>query len=187
MIESNNNNLPGSLLQAILFAAEKHRDQRRKGANRAPYINHPIAVAEILWRVGGIRDEVTLQAAILHDTIEDTDTTPEELDKLFGAEVREVVMEATDDKSLPKAERKRLQIAHAPHKSFRARAVKIADKISNLRDIIHTPPPQWSETRIREYVLWSEQVVKGLRGQHPALDAAYDEILAEAKLACGIV
>lgn len=186
MTEPENHNLPGSLLQAILFAAEKHRDQRRKGADQAPYINHPIAVAEILWRVGGIRDEVTLQAAILHDTVEDTDTTPEELEELFGAEVCRVVMEATDDKSLPKAERKRLQVANAPHKSVRARAVKIADKISNLRDIVHTPPPDWSGTRIREYVLWSERVVAGLRGFHPALEAAYDEALAEARLVCGI-
>jgi guanosine-3',5'-bis(diphosphate) 3'-pyrophosphohydrolase len=185
MIEKNNNS-PGSLLQAILFAAEKHRDQRRKGANQAPYINHPIAVAEILWRVGGVRDEVTLQAAILHDTIEDTDTTPEELEKSFGVEVRDVVMEATDDKSLPKAERKRLQIEHAPHKTVRARAVKIADKIMNLRDIIHTPPPDWSEARIREYVLWSERVVDGLRGFHPALESAYDEILSDARMSLGL-
>lgn len=186
MSEFDNHNLPGSLLQAILFAAEKHRDQRRKGADQAPYINHPIAVAEILWRVGGIRDEVTLQAAILHDTVEDTDTTLEELERLFGTEVRDVVMEATDDKSLPKAERKRLQIAHASHKSIRARAVKIADKISNLGDIIRTPPPDWTAKRICEYVLWSEQVVAGLRGYHPALEAAYDAILADAKKSVGL-
>jgi GTP diphosphokinase / guanosine-3',5'-bis(diphosphate) 3'-diphosphatase len=180
------NDLPGKLLAAILFAAEKHRNQRRKGAEQAPYINHPIAVAEILWRVGGIRDETTLLAAILHDTVEDTETTPEELEAHFGTEVREVVMEATDDKSLPKTERKRLQVVHAPHKSIRARAVKIADKISNLRDIIRTPPPNWSETRIREYVLWSEKVVAGLRGHHPALEAAYDEIFHEARTALGL-
>ena len=177
----NNPNLPGNLLAAILFAAEKHRNQRRKGAEQAPYINHPIAVAEILWRVGRIRDEVTLLAAILHDTVEDTETSPEELTAHFGVEVCSVVLEATDDKTLPKAERKRLQIVNAPHKSVRARAVKIADKISNLSDIVHTPPPEWSETRIREYVLWSEKVVAGLRGYHPDLEAAYDEIFSEAR------
>lgn len=182
----NSQNLPGSLLRAILFAAEKHRDQRRKGAQQAPYINHPIAVAETLWRVGGIRDEVTLLAAILHDTVEDTETTPEELEELFGREVRDVVMEATDDKSLPKLERKRLQVVHAPHKSVQARAVKIADKISNLRDIIHAPPGDWDEARICEYVLWSEQVVNGLRGYHPALEAAYDAVLHEAKSLKGL-
>ncbi|MDX9991235.1 MAG: HD domain-containing protein [Anaerolineales bacterium] len=181
MTQNDPYNLPGNLLRAILFAAEKHRSQRRKGAQHDPYINHPIAVAEILWRVGGIRDEVTLLAAILHDTVEDTDTTPQELDELFGPQVRAVVMEATDDKSLPKAERKRLQIVNAPHKSISARAVKIADKISNLHDITYTPPPDWSEARIREYVLWSGQVVDGLRGFHPALEAAYDEAWAEAK------
>jgi (p)ppGpp synthase/HD superfamily hydrolase len=180
------NNLTGKLLTAILFAAEKHRDQRRKGAEQAPYINHPIEVAEILWRVGGIRDEISLLAAILHDTVEDTETTPKELEERFGADVREVVMEATDDKTLPKAERKRLQVVNAPHKSVRARAVKIADKISNLQDIIHTPPADWSETRIREYILWSERVVAGLRGHHPALEAAYYEIFFEARNVFGI-
>lgn len=182
----NNPNLPGKLLAAILFAAEKHRNQRRKGADQAPYINHPIAVAELLWRVGGIRDEATLLAAILHDTVEDTETSPEELTAHFGSEVCSVVLEATDDKALPKAERKRLQIVNAPHKSVRARAVKIADKISNLRDIVHTPPPDWGEVRIREYVLWSEKVVAGLRGHHLALEMAYDEAFLEARGILGI-
>jgi guanosine-3',5'-bis(diphosphate) 3'-pyrophosphohydrolase len=180
-------NLTGNILSALHFAAEKHRDQRRKGAEHAPYINHPIAVTEVLWRVGGIRDEVTLLAGLLHDTVEDTDTTPEELETRFGREVREVVMEATDDKSRSKAECKRAQIEDAPHKSIRARAVKIADKISNLYDILHTPPPEWSAQRVREYILWSEQVVDGLRGHHPALEQAFDEILAEAKHAIGLV
>lgn len=183
MPETRSEDLPGNLLRAINFAAQKHRHQRRKGAEQVPYINHPIAVAELLWRVGGIRDEVTLLAAILHDTVEDTDTTPEELAQLFGPEVRDVVMEATDDKSLPKAERKRLQIVNAPHKSVRARAVKIADKISNLRDIVNTPPRSWSAERIRAYVLWSAEVVAGLRGAHPALEAAYDEAFSEARRA----
>jgi guanosine-3',5'-bis(diphosphate) 3'-pyrophosphohydrolase len=138
-------------------------------------------VAEILWRVGGVRDEATLLAAVLHDTVEDTDTTPDELEALFGAEVRSVVMEATDDKTLPKAERKRLQIAHAPQKSVRARAVKIADKISNLRSILEAPPSDWTPERIREYVLWSEQVVSGLKGSHPALEEAFALLLAETQ------
>jgi guanosine-3',5'-bis(diphosphate) 3'-pyrophosphohydrolase len=174
-------NLTGNILAALHFAAQKHRDQRRKGADQAPYINHPIEVAEILWRIGGIRDQVTLLAAILHDTVEDTATTPEELEALFGAEVRSVVMEATDDKSLPKAERKRLQIERAAHKSIRARAVKIADKISNLRSLLESPPMFWAQERIREYVRWSEQVVAGLKGHHPPLEKAFDDLLAETR------
>lgn len=180
-------NLTGNILSALLFAADKHRDQRRKGEGHAPYINHPIAVAEMLWRIGGIRDEVTLLGAILHDTVEDTATNPEELENRFGREVREMVMEATDDKSLPKSVRKRLQIEHAPYKSVEARAIKIADKISNLYDLIHTPPPDWTAERVREYVLWSEQVVNGLRGHHPALEQAFDEVLANAKQKTGLV
>src|SRR4051812_9768931 len=104
---------PADLLHALHFAADKHRDQRRKDVGASPYINHPIEVAELLARVGDITDRVTLQAAILHDTIEDTNTTPEELDAAFGPDVRRVVEEVTDDKNLKKEERKRLQIEHA--------------------------------------------------------------------------
>lgn len=179
--------LTGNLLAALQFAAHKHRDQRRKGADQAPYINHPIAVTELLWRVGGIRDEVTLLAALLHDTVEDTDTTPEELEATFGRAVRDVVMEATDDKTLPKAERKRLQIVHAPHKSVAARAVKIADKICNLNDVVSAPPTHWEHTRVQEYVIWCEQVVSGLKGHHPALEKAFDEALVDAKKKTGLV
>ena len=125
----------GSILAAVHFAADKHRDQRRKDAEASPYINHPIEVAELLERVGGITDIVTLQGALLHDTIEDTNTTPEELEKAFGKEVRSVVEEVTDDKRLPKEDRKRLQIEHAPHVSLRAKQIKLADKIANVRSV----------------------------------------------------
>src|SRR2546426_1659248 len=131
-----------ALLQALHFAASKHRDQRRKGAEASPYINHPIEVAELLARVGRITDVVTLQVAILHDTLEDTQTTPAELEATFGSEVRQVVEELTDNQQRPKAEHKRLEIAHAPHLSARAQRVKLADKISNIRSIIQTPPAE---------------------------------------------
>src|SRR3954464_12991765 len=117
----------GQLLAALHFAADKHRDQRRKDAGASPYINHPIEVAELLARVGGVRDLVVLQAAILHDTIEDTQTTPGELEAHFGARVRKVVEEVTDDTTLLKVDRKRLQIEHAPHLSREAQLVKLAD------------------------------------------------------------
>lgn len=170
-----------ALLQALHFAASKHRDQRRKGAEASPYINHPIEVAELLARVGGITDLVTLQAAILHDTLEDTQTTPEELEATFGLEVRQVVEEITDNTQLPKAERKRLEIAHAPHLSVRAKLAKLADKISNVRSIIETPPAEWSLERKREYFDWSERVVAGCRGSNAALERMYDETVAEGR------
>src|SRR5882672_11048687 len=129
-----------TILKALRFASIKHRDQRRKDAEVSPYINHPIEVAELLARVGRVTDLVILQGAILHDTIEDTKTTPEELEAAFGPEVRRVVEEVTDDKRLPKAERKRLQIEHAPHLSECAKQIKIADKISNVQAVIKTPP-----------------------------------------------
>jgi guanosine-3',5'-bis(diphosphate) 3'-pyrophosphohydrolase len=174
-----------ALLKALHFAADKHRDQRRKNVEASPYINHPIEVAELLARVGGVTDLVTLQGAILHDTIEDTDTTPDELEQAFGAEVRSVVEEVTDDKDLPKAERKRLQIEHAPHISERARLIKLADKISNVRSVTETPPAQWPLSRRKEYLDWTEQVCAGLRGCNPALETLYEELLERGRRVLG--
>src|SRR5689334_21040807 len=116
------------ILKALSFSAEKHKSQRRKGAEESPYINHPINVAQLLWEVGGVREIATIVAAILHDTVEDTETTPEEIEENFGQVVRKLVEEVSDDKSLPKAERKRLQIEHAPHLSLGAKQIKLADK-----------------------------------------------------------
>jgi guanosine-3',5'-bis(diphosphate) 3'-pyrophosphohydrolase len=163
------------LFSVLAFAAAKHRDQRRKDAEASPYINHPIALARILTVEGGVTDPATLGAAILHDTIEDTLTTADELRELFGEEVTAVVLEVTDDKDRLKADRKRLQVDHAPHLSTRAKLVKLADKISNIRDVASNPPTDWSMTRRQEYFEWAKQVVDGLRGVHPRLEAVFDE------------
>jgi len=162
------------LVSAAAFAAEKHRNQRRKGADASPYINHPIAVANVLANEAGITDVPTISAALLHDTIEDTDTTAEELRRLFSDEIAAIVLEVTDDKSLQKADRKRLQIEHAPHLTLRAKLVKLADKICNVRDIRRTPPADWPLERRREYLDWAQRVVDGLRGTHSALEAIFD-------------
>lgn len=170
-----------AIFSALKFAADKHAKQRRKGPEDTPYINHPIEVAEILINVGEIGDTDTLVAAILHDTIEDTKTTAEELGSLFGSNVLSLVLECTDDKSLPKAERKRLQVVHAPHKSPKAKLIKIADKISNVKDLVREPPTDWSLDRVREYLDWSERVVSGLRGENAHLDELYDASLKSAR------
>lgn len=139
-----------------------------------PYINHPLAVANVLAREAGITDPITLCAALLHDTIEDTATTPTELTDAFGPDVASVVVEVTDDKSLDKAERKRLQIVHAATISERAKLVKLADKICNLRDIARSPPVDWSLERRQQYYDWAARVVSGLRGVSPALERLFD-------------
>lgn len=144
------------LLKTVNFACEKHVNQRRKNATKSPYINHPVGVATILSDCG-VTDLVTLQAALLHDTVEDTNTTFEEIEKTFGKEVCNVVREVTDDKSLPKDVRKKLQVEHAIHASSRARLVKLADKLHNLSEILVTPPP-WSPERIQGYFIWSREV-----------------------------
>lgn len=173
------NNLT-TLIEAINFAAKKHRKETRKGADNEPYINHPIEVLNLLTSVGKVEDFDILIAAVLHDTIEDTETTEEEIRKLFGAKVSKMVMELTDDKSLPKAERKQLQIEHAPHVSIGAKQIKLCDKISNIRDVMQNPPDGWSEKRRREYVEWGEKVVAGLRGANKNLEKAFDKLIAEA-------
>ncbi len=170
----------GLILQALAFAARKHRDQRRKDHHASPYINHPIALADILVNEGGVTDIDVICAALLHDTIEDTETTVEELEQAFGATVAGIVVEVTDDKALPKAERKRLQIEHAPHLSDAARLVKLADKISNLRDLLDHPPADWTDQRKREYFAWAARVVDGLRGVHPGLEAVFDTLQRRA-------
>jgi guanosine-3',5'-bis(diphosphate) 3'-pyrophosphohydrolase len=162
------------LFRALAFAAHKHRDQRRKDAEASPYINHPIALAEVLAGEGRIADAEVLAAALLHDTIEDTDTSLAELRREFGERIAAMVMEVTDDKALPKAERKRLQIVHAAEISPGAKLVKLADKICNLRDVADRPPAQWDLQRRREYFEWARQVIDQLRGVHPALEAAFD-------------
>ncbi|ALN59720.1 metal dependent phosphohydrolase [Lysobacter enzymogenes] len=167
----------GSVLRAAAFAAQRHRRQRRHDAERSPYINHPLALADTLANLGGIADPVVLCAALLHDTVEDTATTLEEIELAFGARVAAVVAQVSDDKSLPKDERKRLQIEHARHISPEARLVKLADKICNLRDLLQSPPP-WTRQRKREYFDWAAQVVAGLRGVHPVLEEEFDAVYA---------
>ena len=163
------------LISAIAFAAERHRNQRRKDIEASPYINHPIALANVLANEALVEDDRVLIASILHDTIEDTETTETELVRLFGQEISSIVLEVTDDKALPKAERKRLQIEHAATLSRRARLVKLADKICNLRDLISSPPSDWSVARQCEYFDWAKAVVDKLRGVNPALEHLFDE------------
>lgn len=165
-----------SLTQALMFAAQKHTDQRRKGARAEPYINHLIDVVDILARHTGGQDATLLLAGALHDTIEDTGTTHEELKRAFDENVADIVQECSDDKSLPKQERKRLQAEHAPHKSPRARMVKIADKISNLKSILLSPPPDWDDSRKLEYFNWSKSVVDGCRGLNAGLEREFDDL-----------
>ena len=167
----------GVLLQALELASLKHRDQRRKDREQSPYINHPIAVAAMLWSAG-VRDEVALVAAVLHDTVEDTATTHAELVARFGETIASVVAEVTDDKSLPKERRKELQIEHAPHLSPSAKLVKLADKLCNLRDMNDSPPHDWSADRRAAYYVWAARVVDGLRGTHPELERRFDAELA---------
>jgi guanosine-3',5'-bis(diphosphate) 3'-pyrophosphohydrolase len=170
------------VLKAIDFAADKHRLQKRKDKDASPYVNHPIKVAFVLSDEGKVHNLAHLQAAILHDTIEDTETTPEELEQEFGTAVRDLVLEVTDDKTLEKQERKRLQIEHAPHLSDAAKQIKLADKICNVVDITHSPPADWPLERKLDYLTWAENVVAGCRGVNAGLERRFDEVIQLARL-----
>lgn len=173
------------LARAWRLAAERHAAQRRKGAAQEPYVNHLAEVAELVALATEGRDAALVAAAVLHDTVEDTPTTAAELTALFGADVASLVLEVTDDKSLPKQRRKQLQVESAPTKSARAKMIKLADKTSNLRAIASSPPTHWSLARRREYLAWARQVVAGLRGANGWLEASFAEAAAalEASLA----
>ena len=174
-------NIASRLLFAATYASDQHREQRRKNSAADPYINHPLAVANVLANDGGVVDIELLIAALLHDTVEDTETSVEELVDLFGAEISRLVGEVTDDKSLPSAQRKQLQIDHAPKKSDRAKELKIADKICNIRDINAGSPANWEPERKIEYLDWAARVVEGCRGVNQRLDALFDKELAQAR------
>ena len=168
------------LAHAADYAARQHIAQRRKGERAEPYVNHLIEVAALLAETTAGEDVVLLMGGLLHDTLEDTDATYEDLEQRFGPEVAALVAEVTDDKSLPKEERKRLQITKTPGKSRRAKLLKLADKTSNLRNLMQSPPVGWTRARLRDYVVWAEEVVRSCRGLNPELEAAFDAAHAEA-------
>lgn len=168
------------VVRAMAFAAAKHKDQRRKDVAASPYINHPISLVDVLVHEGDVTDTTILAAALLHDTIEDTDTTAEEIEAEFGAVVCSVVLEVSDDPNLDKQARKQMQIVKAPGLSSEARAVKLADKICNLRDVIGSPPRGWEAERCDAYIEWAKAVIDGLRGHHPKLEAVFDRTYTDA-------
>ena len=169
------------ILEAASFAAERHKDQKRKGSDGEPYINHPLEVAKMLVSTGEVIDPDVIAAALLHDTVEDTDVSLDEIAEHFGVTVAGYVRELTDDDTLDKAERKQMQVHHAPKLSDGAKQIKLGDKISNIRDITDNPPEGWDVQRRREYVEWGERVVAGLRGANPRLEALFDAVAERAK------
>jgi (p)ppGpp synthase/HD superfamily hydrolase len=174
------------LSQAADYAARQHIAQRRKGDRAEPYVNHVVEVAAMLAEATDGADPVLVMGGLLHDTIEDTDATYEELARRFGPEVAALVEEVTDDKSLPQDVRKRLQVETTPHKSTRAKLLKLADKTSNLRGLIESPPTGWTEARLRDYVVWAEEVVRSCRGLNAMLETRFDETYEAARRHFGV-
>lgn len=170
-----------NILEAAIFAAQKHQGQVRKDQEKSPYVTHPLLVAKTIWQIGGVNEPRTLIAAVLHDTIEDTDTKEAEIRDRFGDVILSVVLEVTDDKSLEKMERKRQQVIHAPYLSRPARLIKLADKLINCQDILYSPPAEWSLKRRQEYIQWGADVIARIRGTNAPLETAFDSVLIEAE------
>ncbi|XP_033326814.1 metazoan SpoT homolog-1 [Megalopta genalis] len=189
IVEVPNSELLTLIMKCVNFAAIKHKDQRRKDPAETPYINHPIGVANILIEEGNIYDPAVILAALLHDTVEDTDVTFDLLEAQFGKEVSDIVKEVTDDKSLSKAERKRLQIENAPKRSYKAKLVTLADKLHNLRDLEKTVPKGWTQERVKEYYKWAKAVIDGCRKTNfkleRELDLIYAKRIAKEREICG--
>jgi len=169
------------VLKAAQFAAIKHRDQRRKDVESSPYIIHPISVALAIAEIGGIEEPEILAAALLHDTLEDTDTSVSELDEIFGETVRKYVEEVTDDKSLPKEERKQKQIEHAATLSMGATLIKLGDKISNVSDVTLSPPEGWDTERRKQYLDWAETVINNCPKVNNDLEEHFSEVLSNGR------
>ena len=170
--------MSGIFIDALKFASEKHLEQRRKGCDIVPYINHPVKVAHLLFHAGESEEEL-LAAALLHDVLEDTNATIHELRKLFGDRVTDLVIELTDDMTITYDDRKRKQIQKAPGLSPDAKKIKIADKIANIQDILGFPLT-WSHRRKHQYLEWSEKVIEGCRGINPQLEAMFDKLLKDS-------
>ncbi len=168
------------LARAADYAARQHVAQKRKGERGEPYVNHLTEVSALLAEATDGDDVELVMGGLLHDTLEDTDATYDDLVQRFGADVAALVAEVTDDKSLPKQERKRLQIEKTPHKSRRAKLLKIADKTSNLRSLVSDPPTGWTAERLRDYVHWARDVVASCRGLNTQLEAKFDEAYEQA-------
>ena len=168
-------NTISDLTRAYHFAAVRHTNQKRKGKAGEPYINHLTEVAELVAAATGGEDVDLVIAAVLHDVVEDTATTRAELEREFGPRVAGMVMEVTDDKSLPKGERKRLQVEHAPHLSWGAKVIKLADKTANLHSLKKSPPSDWPARRVQDYIDWSRRVAEGCRGTSAWLEQKFDE------------
>jgi len=174
-----------TILQAVSFATLKHHGQVRKDQQHSPYATHPIRVAQTILEIGEVNDRALLVAAILHDTIEDTGTKADEILEKFGKDVLGLVLEVTDNKSLEKIERKRLQVVHAPHLSISAKIIKLGDKLVNCHDMLDSPPADWSLTRRQDYIQWAADVVHGMRGANHNLESTFDILLADAEQTLG--
>jgi guanosine-3',5'-bis(diphosphate) 3'-pyrophosphohydrolase len=169
------------IFEAMLFASEKHKNQRRKDSESSPYINHPIAVAYYLSKYCDVLDNEVLIAGILHDTLEDTETTPQEIEEKFGTEVLHLVQEVTDEKDLPKEVIRDLQVNTIQDRSRGAKLIRIADKISNITDLLLAPPRGWDAKKKVDYLDWTERLVGKIKGINPCLERLYHERVKKAR------
>ena len=171
------------ITRALRFAAERHSSQRRKGQAKEPYVNHLAEVSELVADATEGKDVNLIAAALLHDTIEDTETSSDELVATFNNDIAQLVADVTDDKSLPKQDRKHLQVVNSRAQNMRVKLLKLADKTSNLRSLANSPPENWNTERKQAYIDWAIKVAAGLKGVNPWLEERFDEALRRAQQA----
>ena len=169
------------ITHALRFAAERHSSQRRKGQAKEPYVNHLAEVSELVADATEGKDANLIAAALLHDTIEDTETSSDELVATFNNDIAQLVADVTDDKSLPKQDRKHLQVVNSRAQNMRVKLLKLADKTSNLRSLANSPPENWNTERKQAYIDWAIKVAAGLKGVNPWLEERFDEALRRAQ------
>ncbi|EFO18322.1 hypothetical protein LOAG_10172 [Loa loa] len=165
------------IIEAVDLAARRHRQQRRKDAAQTPYVNHPIGVAYILTSEGQITDTTTIIAAILHDIVEHTKTTDEEIRKMFGDEIADIVKECTMVRSMKREARMKSELEKASKLSHKAKLVQLADKLNNIRDIERGTPLGWTKQHVTEYIIFAKDLLSKIRGIHGPLESALDDII----------
>ena len=169
------------ITRALHFAAERHSNHRRKGQAQEPYVNHLAEVSELVADATEGKDVNLIAAALLHDTIEDTETSSDELVATFNNDIAQLLADVTDDKSLPKQDRKYLQVVNSRAQNMRVKLLKLADKTSNLRSLANSPPENWNTEQKQAYIDWAIKVAAGLKGVNPWLEGRFDEALRRAQ------
>jgi len=168
-----------AVLGAAIFATEKHKSQVRSNEKKTPYIIHPIEVADLVMKIGHVYDKDVLITALLHDVMDDTQTTYEQITSLYGTKVSSYLEEMTSKQGLSLKEQKKQQIMQAFRQNPSVAIIKLSDKLSNLKTLATSPPPSWSRDRIDQYFQWAQTVIENLPESNQLLKKAVKNVISD--------